>query len=777
MQVLSVRGCAFLSSVLFVLGPGVTRAAQEPAQVATATTGSVSGLVLAADGARLPLATVRLVGDAGAAVFSTVSGGLGTYRVAGVPPGRYDLSVAAAGFATATRAGVVVAAGAALAIDVRLDVAAVVEEATVVGRAREAGGLETPAIRESGARDVGEALTAGAGVWKVRKGAIANDVVLRGLQGRDVTVVVDGERIHGACPNRMDPAAFHVDFAEVERVEVTKGPLDVRSAGALGGTVNVVTRRPQAGWHALPAFGAGSAGYLSPSATVSYGGGRVAALAGFSYRRADAYEDGSGRRFTELTNYRASAVSSDAFRAATGWTRVGWTPGVHRLELAWTRQQADHVLYPYLQMDAVYDDADRLGLRYERADGDGAVTALSAQAYVTWVDHWMTDEYRTSSASMPRAYSMGTDADTRTWGGKLQASVFRTTALGAEAFRREWDASTLLAGRLYRPQASIPGVTIDTAGLFAEHSRPLGATATLTAGGRVDYVASAADAGKANTNLYAAYHATRTTSRRDVLPSGKVRLAWRPSGPLEITGGVGVTSRVAEGNERFFALQRMGSDWVGNPDLEPSRNVGADVQATWSRLGRAVTLSGFVNRVHDFITVYDQPRVQALPGVMNTHARSYANVDARLWGVEAEVSVPLSNRLLLAGDLSYVRGTVTPRPELGIETTDLAEMPPLRGRVRARLDDGLVFAMIEGVFVADQDHVDTDLREPRTPGYGTANVTAGVKRGRLSATVGLANVFDRLYAEHLSYQRDPFRSGVVVPEPGRTLFVNVSVAF
>ena len=33
---------------------------------------------------------------------------------------------------------------------------------------------------------------------------------------------------------------------------------------------------------------------------------------------------------------------------------------------------------------------------------------------------------------------------------------------------------------------------------------------------------------------------------------------------------------------------------------------------------------------------------------------------------------------------------------------------------------------------------------------------------------GVENLFDRAYREHLSYQRDPFRAGVAVPEPGRS---------
>jgi len=42
-------------------------------------------------------------------------------------------------------------------------------------------------------------------------------------------------------------------------------------------------------------------------------------------------------------------------------------------------------------------------------------------------------------------------------------------------------------------------------------------------------------------------------------------------------------------------------------------------------------------------------------------------------------------------------------------------------------------------------------------------------------TLGVTNLFDRGYAEHLSFQRDPFRSGVRVYEPGRSVFLNASL--
>ncbi len=52
-----------------------------------------------------------------------------------------------------------------------------------------------------------------------------------------------------------------------------------------------------------------------------------------------------------------------------------------------------------------------------------------------------------------------------------------------------------------------------------------------------------------------------------------------------------------------------------------------------------------------------------------------------------------------------------------------------------------------------------------------------MRRDRLLITVGLDNLFDKAYIEHLSYQRDPFRSGVRVPEPGRNFFVNIGYRF
>jgi iron complex outermembrane receptor protein len=737
--------------------------------------GLITGSVASRDGARLPRVALVITNGTGGGSVRLSTGSLGTFRSPELAPGSYEVRATLTGFDERV-VPVVVRAGEETRLDLSLEVASFRETVSVVGEAPR-GTLEGAELREGPALDLGEALGAKAGLWRLRKGGIANEIVLRGLQSRDLNVLIDGQRVYGACPNHMDPAAFHVDFAEVERVEVGRGPFDVKNQGALGGTVNVVTRKPERGWHATPAVSAGSFDMMNASLTAGRGGEKLSALAGFAHRQSLSYRDGDGRRFTELANYRPENREDEAFSIGTAWGRAVWAPARgHQVDLAYTRQDSGAVLYPYLQMDALWDDTDRVNVRYE-ATGLGARQAsVRAQGYFTEVDHWMTDERRTSSLARPRAYSMGTRADTRTAGGKAEA-VLGGLTFGVEGYGRRWDATNEMAGAGYAPQAMIPGATSRVGGVFGEYALSLGHGLALSGGVRLDRARCEADPDRANTALYEAYQGTRSLSATDTLPAAKLRLAWH-RGPWDVAGGLGHAARVPEANERYLALKRMGTDWVGNPDLDPSRNTALDLAVGFTRGGFRVDLGLFASRVSGYITVYDQPRRTALPGVTSAVARSFANVDARLVGGELGWSLPIVfGRVFLSGDLSYVRGRQDGDASRGIAEGPLAEMPPLRGRLAARYDDGRFFGSVEGVFAADQERVDASLNEARTPGWGVMNAAAGLRQGRLQVTAGLANVFDRLYVEHLSYQRDPFRAGVRVPEPGRSFFANASFRF
>ncbi len=451
-----------------------------------------------------------------------------------------------------------VLAGKVSEIELRLDVDMIREQVAVKGIAvRE--GVESREIRESFSRDAGEALARVEGVRKIRKGGIANDVVVRGFKGENLNVLIDGQRIYGACPNRMDPPAFHVDFAEIERIDVKKGPFDMTSVGGLGGMVNIVTREPDAGVHATANVTAGSFDYQAPSLGASYAAAAWSLKGGYASRSGDPFKDGEGAPFTDVANYQPSASGKRAFDIRTGWVGAAFNlRPAHRLEVQATRQSGNLQLYPYLLMDAEYDDADRVSASYRAQGPFGAVEGIEASASYARVDHYMTDALRTSAAGAARAYSMATEARSSVLGERLQAKLRHGLALGIEAYQRSWNTSTVMAGMAYKPQGTIPDVGVDSAGIYALYGAKVSAKWRIEAGARLDRARSAADPDLANTDLYYAYHDTRSTSATDTLGAASVTATFSPAEAWELFGGLGRTERAPDPQERYFAQKRSG---------------------------------------------------------------------------------------------------------------------------------------------------------------------------------------------------------------------------
>ena len=244
-----------------------------------------------------------------------------------------------------------------------------------------------------------------------------------------------------------------------------------------------------------------------------------------------------------------------------------------------------------------------------------------------------------------------------------------------------------------------------------------------------------------------------------------------------MSAGVGHMVRVPDASERYFGLRRAGSDWVGNPLLKPAKNTGLDSRVSFRRNSLLISSGFYFYAIRDFITVIPGKKVNPIAGIMNVNARSYANAGARILGQEVELVYALSRRLFINGNVSNVLGRHDALPARGLPSGYLVEMPPLSSRASVRYDTGSYWFELEGIAVARQHRVDNILQEAPTPGHGIANLRAGMTLRRLALRIGLNNVFDRSYFEHLSYQRDPFRTGARVFEPGRNVYVNLSFRY
>ncbi len=106
--------------------------------------------------------------------------------------------------------------------------------------------IEREAIEASQARDLLELLRLEAGLDLARNGGPGQttSVFLRGTNSNHVLVLIDGVRAASATTGGF--AWAHLDLAQVERIEIVRGPrASLWGSDAIGGVIQIFTRRPR----------------------------------------------------------------------------------------------------------------------------------------------------------------------------------------------------------------------------------------------------------------------------------------------------------------------------------------------------------------------------------------------------------------------------------------------------------------------------------------------------------------------------------------------------
>ncbi|NPA53676.1 MAG: TonB-dependent receptor [Aquificae bacterium] len=613
----------------------------------------------------------------------------------------------------------------------------------------------------------------------IRKGGVANDIVLRGFGRDNINVLIDGMRIYGACPNRMDPPIFHISTPQVKEVQILEGPFDVSNQGSLAGLINVISKDPQEGTSGSFGFTGGFFDYINGSIQGNVGNELIKLLTGYNKQFSHPYKSGEGKRITEypqgMSAYKPSEYNHTAFNIDNLWAKVLFTPNnEHNLKLSYAFDEAKDVLYPYLMMDAMYDRTHRINGEYFLKPYN-----LKISAYWNFVRHDMQDRWRVSSipwtngTKSTRGYMMRTLAKTKTYGGKIEKNfrindVFITT--GLDAYVRNWKADNQIM--MLDNKGMIPDVDITNIGVYIKGSKKIN-NYIISAGLRFDNTKSEANEdalGEANKNIYNEYYGNNyDLSKTDSYLTGNLVIRYKFNKRNSVYIGFGHTVRVPDPEERYIALKKPMNkpDWVGNPNLDYTKNdeVDAGFEYFWNLFGLKGNV--FYSDLTDYIYL------TKISG--NKMAMSYQNIDAHIYGGDISLIAILNDYVSFEMGAAYQRG----KKDSGNYTdSDLAEIPPLKTRAALKYDNGSFFGIIEGIYSAKQDKVDSDLNEKETKSYIVFNLKTGyVVYGKGLISIGIDNIFDKNYYTHLSYFRNPFSSGVRIPEPGRFIYLNVSYNF
>jgi iron complex outermembrane receptor protein len=605
-----------------------------------------------------------------------------------------------------------------------------------------------------------ERLSANPSVSLSRMGGRGLDPVVRGQSQERVDVLLDGIRVEGACPNRMDPPTSRLSVALAPLLEVRTSNQTLRWGPITGGQVVATT--------AAPAFnGSGTTGHMTV-AGADNGNGRLIngsaavgddsawlRLAG-GYDEAEDYEDGDGNEVRSA--YKNSEARLDAaWKADNGFYIKGLV----------SRQEERDVKYAGSGMDAPETDTDILRLELGSPVANGEWNLLAWQADV---DHIM-DNFSLRDAMM----KMLTASETETRGLRLtldQSPDARTDwAIGADVETNNWHAERFGGANLDVLTSVLwPDVDRDRFGLFAE--RFYRVTPQLQLGGGIRYDRVEMSAGSADkvfgtgmmamsaADAYQSVYGTTATDVNDDNVSGFVSSDWRFSSTQSLVVTASHSVRSPGVTERYIASWNTmdpSKRWVGNPGLDAEVHHKLELALPGRRDGWHWRPAVWVDQVDDFVL-----RTRNAAGVS-----VYRNIDARLMGVEGQLG--WSN-----GTWSTNSSLASVRGENRDEDKALPQIPPVQFIQTLGWQHMGHAVELEWRLARRQDRVDLESGQDAgtSPGYGVLNLSGSHPLADyLSLSWAVDNLFDNTWAPHVNHANtDPFNPEAVrVNEPGRTL--------
>ena len=598
------------------------------------------------------------------------------------------------------------------------------------------------------ASDAADYLQTIPGFSAVRSGGTNGDPVFRGQFGSRLPLLTNGMQMLGACPGRMDTPSSYIAPETFDVLTLIKGPQTVLwGPGASAGVVRFERERPD--------FAAGP---------VNFTASLLGASAGRNDQNADlaAGNDQFYARISANHSHGQDYKDGDGTLIPSGWNKwnadaaLGWTPDADTLvELSagagdgWARSAARG-------MDGTQFRRDSLGLRLQKQNITPWLSKVEAQIYRNEADHLMDNFQRRPLP--PGKMAMASNVKRVVTGGRIAATLQPTPALTADIgldLQRNTHEGRSGMGMSYLNKPWVRDAKFANLGLFSE-LRWQAAPSTLWVGGlRLDR-AQAWD-----------YRNPASTHKRDesALPSGFVR--W------EQTLASGATTYVGLGHvQRFPDYWELISGKAGNvfATLEPEKTTQLDVGANWKGQNWQFWTSAYVGMVRDFI-LFDYA----------SNPSKARNIDARTAGFELGGSYKLAPAWTAQATLAYSWGRNSS------DGTALPQMPPLEARLgldyaQGPWTAGALWRLVAAQHRYTQDQGNVVGRDMgASSGFGVLSLHASYRVQRqLKITVGVDNLLDKTYAEHLNLAGNAgfgFPANTRLNEPGRTLWLRADMQF
>lgn len=576
------------------------------------------------------------------------------------------------------------------------------------GIAISGGSLSAEAILAFERPTLDEALKLVPGATASNSGGSRNErlIFVRGFDRLQVPLSIDGIRVYLPADNRLDFGRFLT--GDVAEVQVAKGYVSVLDGpGAMGGTVNLVTRTPAA------ALDLEARGALAFDRRLDVAGHELFGSAGTRQRGWYAQLSGAlfDRDFFTLSRGFVPTPNQGPGRRdlsdARDWrvnARVGWVPAADtEIAIGYTRQEGSknapiETTFPLpAQRFWSWPEWNLETIALHLAVPLGPDARLTARAYRSRFDNLLRafDNRSQTTQSLPRAFNSQYD-DTAIGGFlRLDVGLAPAHALGLALHVREDEHVEF--------QQSFPSGFVEpeqvsretTCSVAAEHRWQLGPALALRLGGSFDWrdlhrvEEFGVPPGGGPPRLFAYPRANGEAL------NAQGQLEWTPGADSRLSLAVSSRARFPTLFERFSS--RFGGA-TSNPGLGAERATQAELAGSHARGGLRLDAALFVADVRDAIfavptlfwpcTGSTMPPPAPVPGCDPQPVSQSRNVGSgTYWGAEGALTAEVARRLRAGASLGLVKRDIADPNNPAFRPTGVpdisgflwAEWEPVRG--------------------------------------------------------------------------------------------------
>jgi iron complex outermembrane receptor protein len=622
------------------------------------------------------------------------------------------------------------------------------------------------------AQDGADLLSSIAGFSLVKKSAASGDPVFRGMAGSRLNIVTDAGSTLGGCGSRMDPPTAYITPQSFDVLTIIKGPQTVLHGPGNSAATVIFSREnerlQQSGSSGFINLVGGSFGRQGINSDLKFGNQDYFLRFTGSYQESDNYQDGNGNEIhSKYDKWNTEA-------------EFAYTPSNDDYVIVSIGQSDGNVAYGDRMMDGSLFDKEHVGLRWQQVNPLDFVAQLEGKLYYNYIDHVM-DNYslRPFTPSMMMKMPIASNPDRRTVGGKLTltSEIDRSIELlyGVDFQRNVHRNRSVMNAAManFNDFARVEDGEFRQAGIFVEGTLATSAQTQWVSGVRVDAWRATDKRLNLKTMMGQTVNPTANETRDDTLFAGFVRHQWQTQNQSYYVG-LGHTERFPDYWE-LIGGARSAPTALSAFNTAAEKTTQLDIGAILSGDTWRTSTSLFLNEVDDYILIDN--RFMKMDKATNV----VRNIDARSYGFELEAQYQLSKQWQLASSLSYVRG------ENKTDGKALAQQPPLRLKTSLSYsanawEFGVLWDVAKGqdrIALGQGNIAGQDISE--TAGFGTVAINSSFTFSKAAVlSVGIDNLFDKLYAEHLSRAGSAiagFPQIERINSAGRTLWVNVDWRF